>query len=1045
MQFSLVPGTYNIEVSTYGCQGKTPSQDDLVHFGECNGVTVEYNGDVECNMYMISQEELDDMKNEQEANEGSSYDPVISSLTLTHPRIDLNADTNNRTSVIGVSVIDFDRRESHGHYVAFTASESGNSDSVTWSQESGFMNLDADAAMNGDTKLKGDALGDVCPVTDLSAPDEQIKKGTFPCVAYLGVERDITGDTVFFNVEVQGTNDGAIAGPAYKVYGSIGIEKTTDDALTIKLTHQPKLCDGYHEEVTCANLDHFLTSSVDTDNSTPTYTRGPSMVVNTDARFQTRLGIAALEDSGNGAIAESDLLGDAGGFEAYNAIRVPVNYDNFDPYYATGETAWRNQFILMEAFVTDEDLAYPGGEEEVRLEVTLASRGVEMDGRTDPTCGRFVPITKAIQVKNTGGLSWDKDGTDALNVAELEDLNLNIGPATKTHTFNGDTHGREVGEETGTAKRKTRRFQWLWQPFYGLDLTDVPSGTSREDMKDWIGQQICEFDFEAKDDSSSIEGIDEDQSSNTVGRSFKIGTDPATYAIADLAEPVPTFQGGFFWTSSPAAASILPMTFRFMRETRCSVAGHSALITLTPSEYTEEQTYCWTIEKGYKVAFYLHRADTDTLVSNIDEAEVRTKNGQGAMPTEEYGKDAIGPSNKVDLSVFWGAAASNKEYKLYVVAYNENDEAEFAAAGSSGYTSTTPNRWFVKRYDFHVKSVAETGSLTFADNEVTTTTTIEPTQSAMRKRRSLLSLVQVGTSTGLTARRGAGRGRRDLKKPLLAEGNPIKITTTSGQTLSAGGVNTGVDIAFSQTTLFNGKSSVSVVSAATGGNSVIATNDLLNRTAQLCSIIADGSGAADDQLKELVSVYAELLGEMQATDKTTTSQISRIMDKLRMNEGLTEEKSKIYLAELKKEVESMLAEQSNVVQVVDNEIAMMTRIQNQTSFRNLKQENVWAYMINKMETFEDALAVIQYSAAEAVDYRFTEAATIDAIALVQTDQKPTDGTWFASAAGGTQVTTLVLTGIMFVVGAVVTLKNMGGNDETGNLKGAYSLASNMNF
>jgi len=386
----------------------------------------------------------------------------------------------------------------------------------------------------------------------------------------------------------------------------------------------------------------------------------------------------------------------------------------------------------------------------------------------------------------------------------------------------------------------------------------------------------------------------------------------------------------------------------------------------------------------------------------------------------EFDKNDLATSQSIDITVFFGATAANKKYMLYVVAYNMNDED-----GSVFLPMTNP-RWFRKDYEFDVKSVADSGSFT-------------PT----RKRRTLRSLVQGRSSTAL-ALQGGGRMRRDKKDPLLAAGGPIRITTTSGVE-GKNGQNTGIEIAFNSPSLFSGVNQM--VATAAGENALVNTNDLLNRTAQLCNIIANGTGRADVQLKALMAVYGDLLGEMQATDKTTTSQISRIMDKLRLNENLTQEQSKDVLAELKLQVGKMLDGTQNVLQVVEAETSMMKDMQNDSSWERLQENEVWAYMINKMESFEDALAVIQYTAAEAKDYRFTEAATMEEISTAQAKQvaqtNSDDDEWFQSAAGGTQITTLVLTSAMFVAGMTMLLTNAFKKDES--LKGGYSLANNMNF
>jgi hypothetical protein len=1051
MQFSLIEGIYNIRIVSKGCVGANtaagePDETQEIHVGTCNDVSVSAAGDLsQCNMYMVDKEKLTEMKNKLIDDEGSAYEPVISSLTLSNPRIDMkNDDESHLSSLISVSVIDFDRRENYGHHVDF---KSDQQQYVTWSRNASFNSNDPNTTTGqlpdgGEDGAQGDDMNDVCSITDLSL--EEAKLGSFPCAAYLGVAENTPGDTVFFNVGVTGTNDaGAESTSPYTVYGSIALEKTMDNSLTIKLTHQPKICDGYHEEVTCDGMSHLATNKMSSSGGYPGYTRGPSIVVNTTDRFQTKLGAAAKQNTSHDDFAQSDLLSatDKTGFDAYNAIRVPVNYADFDQDYASGLSNWRNQYVLMEAFVTDEDLAYADQQDSVDLNVTLTSReSPEHGGRTNPDCGRFIPINAAIQgYTNADGDTWDRDGPDAVDSNVWQNLNLEGGGVTpKSFTFDGTTHGRPVGDTRNAGLRRTRRFQWLWQPFYGLDMTDIVNNDQvddRVDLEDWIGQQICSFDFIASDKSSvlGLPGLD-DQDSNTVRRSFMIGTDPKTYAIADYAEPMPTFLGGAFWTSSPAPSTTLPMNFRFSRDTRCTVVGHTADSSVPSSQWTELQKYCWQIEKGYRVKFMIH--DQGGGVASESEAQVRKQDGQSVQSENEYLYDQtdLDASNPIRMTVVFGEAAAGKIYTLYVLAYNENDKA-----GNGYYPTLTSKRWFLKKYDFTVATTPEfSGSFTPG-----TLDNVANDPYVGRKRRSLRSTIRGGPSTAL-ALRGGKRGRRTLKEPLLAPGNPIRITAIGGD-VQNGGLDAGIEISFEQTSLFSGK--ITNISASTGEKSVIATNDLLNRTAQLCAIIANGTSSAEVQIAELVAVYSELLGEMQAADKTTTSQMSRIMDKLRLNEDLTKEQSKTILAELKEEVNLMIDGTHTVLEVVQAETAMLQKMENTSSWAMLNQKDVWAYMINKMETFEDALAVIQYSAAEAKDYRFTESATMDAISTAQltaSTSTSADDDWFESAAGGTQITTLVLTGIMFIAGLVMVVfpKKFG---KGGEGAGGYSLANNMNF
>ena len=1044
MQFSLIEGTYNITIASKGCFGANttagePDETQEIHVGTCNGISVSAAGELsQCNMYMVDKEKLTEMQNKLIDDEGSAYEPVISSLTLSNPRIDMkNVDDSHLSSLVSVSVIDFDKRENYGHHVDF---KSDQQQYVTWSRNPSFNSNDpatttGQLPSGGETGVLGDDMIDVCTISDLSG--EAASLGSFPCAAYLGVEENTQGDTIFFSVGVTGTTDAGVESTSpYTVYGSIALEKTMDNSLTIKLTHQPKICDGYHEEVTCDGLSDLATNAMSSNGVYPGYTRGPSIVVNTTSRFQTKLGAAAKQNSSDDDFAQSDLLSatDKAGFDAYNAIRVPVNYADFDQDYE-GTSNWRNQYVLMEAFVTDEDLAY-ADQDSVELTVTLTSRDSPAHGeRKNPECGRFIPINAAIQgATNGNGDTWDRDGPDAVDLSVWQNLNLAGGGITaSSFSFDGETYGRPVGDLRNAGLRRTRRFQWLWQPFYSLDITDILNNgqvDDRVDLEDWIGQQICSFDFIASDKSSllSVPGL-QDQDSNSVSRSFMIGTDPKTYAIADYAEPMPTFLGGAFWTSSPAPSTTLPMNFRFSRDTRCTSVGHTADSSVQSSEWTELQKYCWQIEKGYRVKFMIH--DQGGGVASESEAQVRKQDGQAVQTDNEwsYTQTDLDTSNPIRMTVVFGAGAAGKSYTLYVLAYNENDKA-----GNNYYPAQTSKRWFLKKYDFTVATTPEfSGSFTPGN--------VANDQYVGRKRRSLRSTIRGGPSTAL-ALRGGKRGRRSLKEPLLAPGNPIRITAIGGN-LQNGGLDAGIEISFEPTQLFAGKSTN--VSASTGEKSVIATNDLLNRTAQLCAIIANGTSSAEVQIGELVAVYAELLGEMQAADKTTTSQMSRIMDKLRLNEDLTKEQSKTILAELKAEVNLMVDGTHTVLEVVQAETAMLKKMENTSSWAMLNQKEVWAYMINKMETFEDALAVIQYSAAEAKDYRITESATMDAISTAQltasTASTSVDDDWFGSAAGGTQITTLVLTGIMFIAGLVMVAFPR----KSGKEAGGYALANNMNF
>lgn len=1006
MDFELLPGKYSIVVESKGCAGAgtgKPGVTEVVHRGECNGVTVAIDGTVACNMFMMSMEEVTDYKMSagDDAAQGSAFEPVITSLTIDVSRIKLSStpteDRVNATDIV-VGIFDMDQRLGHGHHVNWKTDQE-----VCWDLDGETTNADAPETCDNDFLNKCSTNVAVAGTSDMS----------YKCTAQLSPDTGSTEDTIFFNVAVQGHDDANQAdGEAFTVYGTLAVERDVANEASIMLTHKPAICDGYYEFATCGGLQSGNTSNK------KSYARGPSLVVKKGDRYQSPLGIAANPDS-------VDLLR-SGRFEAYNKMRVPVNYDAM-PTNVSADNSWKNQFILMEAFVHDEDLGYLNqlDKEEVTLSVKLTSRAyTDQSGRDDPGCGKMFPVTKTQQDRAT----WDVDGPSPIEkqawLATTGDVSLTL--ASKAHGLEvGNVVQQDADDETKKA-RETRRFQWMWQPFANApDLNNIAKKdwakvpTTQGELKDHLGFAQCEFEFTATDATNAMTTgtgftAKSNQDSNTVKRQFRVGTDPETYAYNGFKEAMPAFLGSLIWDRTPAKGSTTPMQFRFQKQSLCDN------VEFNSTTYSVElKTFCTDINTDVEDAYTVKVTivDGDTAADTIAELRVTGSSDASSYTVERSFPAGGGPDSlKVD---FVADATTSGTVTVRLDAYNVNDKDKS--------TDAQEKRWFTKTYTFTVEE-DPTNQNYFMRN---------PT----RRRRTLLSQVErrsMGSSSTALALGGRQRGRRsDKSKSLLAPGNPIRVSLLADG-LKKGRVSDGkptMEIAFEKSTLFAGAAGKAVASPFAVGES-----KLLEKTAAMCDIIVNATGTSGEQMKGLRLLYQDLLVEQNYADVRTHEKLGAVMKEVLNARNSDKANSDAVVKTLKEQVETVMSGSTEIHMVVQEELKLIAGLNDTTWKTGLAQEEVWAYMINKLERFEEAIALMQYSAQAAVSDQFDEMAKLEKL---NSDPSPVgNDVWMETAAGATQITTLALTSVMFLYMLVRFCTPMDRNSESGRF---FPLKNQMNF
>jgi len=631
MDFSLAPGKYDIGIVTTGCPGAPagkPNASTIVQSGSCTGVEIKQDGSSggNCVIFLIDRETFDDSGD-------SKYDmpPTIASIKSENVAIKRFPGTNrsdggsknSQHATVTLQVLDtggFNPSVTTGHRVIFDAGTNANDNEhlADWAAID-----DYDPTTNKPQFLLGGGNAYTAPACTQSfdgqlAANYDDDAGPYKCELELWPTELADGKNVFFSVRVEELRNNVVVGRTSVVYGSVSVSNVQRDKFLIQATSKPKICDKFENVGTC---------SPDLPAST-----GPKI---TNEGGPTEL-LAAATNAGGGTAN--------GTFEKMNPLRLPLIYNGVPTVPNTGGRkdgaktipSWLESYVMMEAYIWDEDLGFGQSLDKVSMQITVTDKTewagseksqIEIDRRGDqilPGCGKVIAFSDGAEE-----VVKENFYTKTVNYSQLA-----VG-------LSGGTHGKLQPGGTGTNRQKhtVRRVRWFWQPFGHPDLLAasykkadgspglVVDTSDPHDFEHAFGQSRCEFNFKATDNSAAyVTGANygtalPNQESNIVRRTYLVGTEKDSLT-SDLSEPLPMIYGSYFYDLTPKAAtgaspSVVPATIAFGKDTRCLQADENDTVTgailqasqydpnanrsaMTPSQRLYHD-YCKNVEGGYEV------------------------------------------------------------------------------------------------------------------------------------------------------------------------------------------------------------------------------------------------------------------------------------------------------------------------------------------------------------------------------------------------------------------------------------------------------------
>ena len=1067
MQFSLAPGEYDIEIKTTGCTGAAagkPDENTTVQSGMCPGVKILKDGSTsggECKIFLIDQETFEDID--------SQYDmpPTISSIKSENivikrfPGANRSSAMADQHATITLEILDtggFNSNEITGHHVVFDAGRDANNNEhvADWAPENAVYN----PLTNGpDNILSAEGGGfTYAPCTrafDGATPELHRNPGPFVCKLELWPTSEADGKNVFFSARVEELVKGVPAGRTSVVYGSVAVSNVQKDTFLIQATSKPKICDKFENVGTC---------SQDYPGST-----GPRIINEGGAD----------EELATATNPENITLG---ADQAVSPLRVPLIYPSVPKIYNAGDPvrkfgndplpSWLESYVVMEAYIWDEDLGFPASEDKVGLEITVTDRtewvglttGNDTDQRGDqilPGCGKIIPfLDQSVEDAKTTFHGKSASSPFMLNIAKEK----------------GDEGALDIATGTGTNREKNtvRRVQWLWQPFGDTGFLGktykkangeegtVVTTADPNDFQHAFGQSRCEFNFKALDNSAAYvvkDGDDyQDQPSNIVRRTYIVGTEKDSLTT-QLSEPLPMIYGSYVNDLSPMVASgaydaatntfanpsVVPATISFGKDTRCRQAVYATNGTLVNAPHvthdptanrsmmtTEEKLYhdyCEDVEGGFEVFVELLTQSASTGY---------TYAGSNMARMMITGSEIFGDADKVVCKEYTGAAVALDDWPD-----DEDTQSEGRTANGCRIKLRKPgdygNAWVLK-LSITVKTlgVGEEFLLRMTTRNLqnnnfgqrpkfeevwdfsTVTTTGGSTQSFLfgngnRRSRSRRGLREQNVAPTFALALGDSSVKRARKRR--------EVTTSGGVKWDDKGVGA---FSFVPPSFYSGKAGTKPkVSTASLGT--LDRQELMQETVAVCNAMLMNATSTDqteinkkiiEQTDKIAGMYDGLFNDFELASSDEKKALNALADAVvEISKNGDNEDARKAMDDQIVELRTMIVadkKQSNAGQMFNARLAADTKDGMKTL--NLGVANDTSLLLAIAQRQADAgnkLTLLMLSVLEAGQHD-------DKHQDLALDPEPVQpGKWSSSAAGWSQIWVLTLVTIMFLYGSLV--------------------------